>query len=101
MLAIPEDHDIYELCYIDKQQENGDALRTERMAQWAEQHLGLTASVDNNFDELKGENQAHVSLRFKNVKDMPEESNRDFQMLMKEVQVHSCNGFCMREKDKR
>ena len=101
LLAIPEDHDIYELCYIDKQQENGDALRTERMAQWAEQHLGLTASVDDNFNELKEEDQAHVSLRFKNVKDMPEESNRDFQMLMKEVQVHSCNGFCMREKDKR
>ena len=100
LLAIPADHNIYELCHSDSLQENGDALRSQRMARWAEQHLGLTASVSNDFTSLDSRNK-HVSLRYKDVKDIPESREHDFQMLMKEVQLHNCSGFCMREKDKR
>lgn len=101
LLAIPEEHNIYEQCHNDLHKENGNELRSIRLGQWAEQNLGLTACVDDNFDDMKPEEESHVSMRFLDVRDMPELSDHDFQMLMKEVQVHQCSGFCMRTKDTR
>ena len=101
LVAIPENHNIYELCHMDMKKKNGDALRAERLAEWAEQHLGLTASVADDFEDINGEETPHVGLCFKDVNDIPQNIEDDFQCLMKEVQVHKCSGFCMQEKDKR
>lgn len=101
LLAIPDNHDIYEHCHKDLDKENAKELRAIKLAQWAKDHLGLTASVNDGFEALHPQNNSHVAMRFKDVKDIPEMNEEDFQMLLKEVQVHTCNGFCMREKDKR
>lgn len=100
LLAIPEDHDIYELCHLDLKQEDGEELRTSRMADWAERNLGLTASVGECFDDLNPDEESHVAMRFKDVQDMADLNEHDFQMLLKEVQVHACSGFCLRAKTK-
>lgn len=101
LLAIPDNHDIYELCHADLQYENGEHMRTTRLARWAEQNLGLTASVGDNFDDLNTDEESHVAMRFTDVHDMEDTNDYDFQMLMKEVQVHLCSGFCMRTKNER
>lgn len=97
LLAIPEDHSIYELCHLDLQQPNGAELRAARLADWAATTLGLTASVTEGFDELKiDRTNTPVRVRFKDISDSEETRNNDFQGLMNHVQVHACSGFCMR-----
>jgi hypothetical protein len=96
LLAIPRCHGIYRLCHLDRKQPDGDKKREERLARWAEQHFGLTASVKEGFDELDAESDPPVCLRFTDVCLTPEDSDEDFQRLMKQVQIHECSGFCMR-----
>ena len=109
LLAIPEDHSIYQLCHLDLKQANGQEKRAQRMAAWADEYLGLTASVDEDFENPGMENLASdvdspVSMRFTDVCDLPngpDACNIDFQRLMKATQTHTCSGFCMRAKSTR
>jgi hypothetical protein len=99
LLAIPDNHAINELCYLDsKDKINGEQMRAERMAKWAQDNLGLTASVSPDFAHLKDSKLSPMSMRFTDVKDLPMSCEEDFQMLMKDVQIHNCSGFCMRCK---
>ena len=51
LLAIPNNNDIYKLCFHDLQQEDGEQKRANRLAEWAHNKFGLTASVGEGFDE--------------------------------------------------
>jgi len=107
LLAIPDNHQIYELCYADYQLPNGAMRRANRLSQWAQENLGLTASVPDPeyFDNIEVDNSnSPCGIRFKDVKES--ERELDLQYLMKHVQEHQCSGFCMRDnkgetKDKR
>jgi hypothetical protein len=101
LLAIPDDHSIYEYCHLDLQQANGSEKRAQRMSEWAKEYLGLTATVSNDFNELEATDPSPVSVRFTEIEDLPEMRDEDFQKLLKAVQIHECSGFCMRTKKKR
>ena len=99
LLAIPEDQSIYELAYNDTKEPNGKTKRAERMAAWAEAKFGLTATVDDGFDDIAidGTNTP-TRNRFKDLPADIETSRLDRQKLMKAVQCHKCSKFCLREK---
>ena len=101
LIAIPDDHSIYEYCHLDLQQPEGDQKRAERMSDWAREYLGLTATVNDDFDKLDVSDPSPVSVRFTDVNDLPGLRDEDFQKLMKAVQVHECSCFCMRTKNQR
>jgi len=100
LLAIPEDQSIYELCYNDTKEPNGKAKRAERiMTAWAREKFGLTASVDDGFDDIEIEKNNSPTLKhFKDVPPKEDARRLDGQRLMKAVQCHICSGFCMRDK---
>jgi len=98
LLAIPDNHKIYELCHMDLKQKNGFFLRAQRLSAWASEKFGLTASVADpvEFDSLNINNQnSPCRIRFSEVSKEMVES--DFEQLMNHVQVHDCSGFCLRE----
>jgi len=114
LLAIPNDHDIYTLCHSDSKKPNGEQLRAERLANWAEEKFGMTASVDAEFDtrcvgaELEPKRckckvkpctgmRNPVTLRFSDIKDDDASLDIDGQALMQYCQGHDCSKFCMRE----
>ena len=87
LLAIPEEHSIYELCHLDLQLPNGSELRAVRLAEWAEKSLGLTANVSEDFDDLKiDRTNTPVRLRFKDISQTEESREEDFQQMMNHVQ---------------
>lgn len=98
LLAIPENHDIFEQCYHDLQQPDGEQLRADRLAEWAEQTFGLTASVDSEFDNRNPPGSpSPASIRFSEVPDNDEDIMEDALNLMQYCEVHSCSRFCMRD----
>jgi hypothetical protein len=100
LLAIPEDQTIYELCYNDTKELNGKAKRAERMAAWAKAKFGLTASVDDGFDDIEISTKDSPTLkRFKDLPVDDETRRHDCQRLMKAVQCHVCSGFCLRDRN--
>ena len=100
LLAITKDKSIQQLCYSDLKEKNGAALRDKRLSDWASKRFGLTATVDNQFDDrLKDNRKSPCSIRFKDVSSIDIEN--DFMDLMKACQVHECSGFCMRSKCKK
>ena len=97
LLAIPENHDIFELCHYDLQQPNGDAIRAKRLAEWAETTFGLTASVDDDFDNRNPKGTlSPVSIRFSDIQDNDEAIMNDTYNLMHYCELHDCSQFCMR-----
>jgi Helitron helicase-like domain at N-terminus len=118
LLAIPNNHDIYRLCHIDLNEENGDKKRAERLANWCETKFGLTACVAEDFDSLcmgcngnpQGEYQncckcspeqcieiVPPAIRFCELEDDEATRNTDAQRLMKYCQEHQCSKYCMRQ----
>jgi Helitron helicase-like domain at N-terminus len=51
LLAIRKDQNIFKLCHGDLKGPGGKEKRDLRLAQWASQQFGLTASVDDGFQE--------------------------------------------------
>lgn len=101
LLAITEDQSIYKLAYLDKQDKiDGDEKRTERIAKWAKERIGLTAWVSDDFDDIEYDPATRVnapmSMRFRDVPSDERSMTRDFEHLLRYVQYHECNGFCMR-----
>lgn len=101
LLAIPDNHRIFELCHLDMQdKENGPRIRNQRLQEWAMNNLGLTASVrdPDEFDNLKVDNSnSPCKHSFTDVSATKKTMETDFTELMKHVQEHKCSGFCMRE----
>jgi hypothetical protein len=96
LLAIPNNHDISELCHSDMKQENGNQLRANRLAAWAETKFGLTASVDDGFDDREKPLIPPVSIRFSDLGDDDDRIHEDGQQLLHYCELHQCSGFCLR-----
>ena len=94
LLAIPADHDIFTCCHKLSQEGND---RAQTLSNWAFESFGLTASVDNDFEELNaGEFDNPVTLRFTDLSDDEETKRQDLQRLMKGCEMHTCSKFCLR-----
>lgn len=72
------------------------------MARWAKETFGLTASVDDNFDQRNVTKESNpVMIRFTDVGEDENAIHEDGQDLLKFCQFHDCNGFCLRVDRKR
>ena len=91
LLAISRDNDIYKLCHNDMKYNNGEERRARRLAEWAENKFGLTASVSPNFDSVKCE--VHPS----SIPYSQSDPSSDADALLKSCQEHHCSGYCMRK----
>ena len=97
LLAITKDQTIQQLCHEDLKLKHGKVHRDQRLARWAKEKFGLTASVDEKFDSRqKPASESPCSVRFTNIAD--EDMEDDEMDLMNFCQVHKCNGFCLRSK---
>ena len=76
-----------------------EAKRAQRLSKWASEKCGLTASVVDGFDNLTVDRDntpckhRYSEVDFEKIED-------DTQLLMKAVQTHDCNGFCLRADSK-
>jgi hypothetical protein len=97
LLAIPEDQSIYHLCHEDMKQPNGKEIRARRMAEWAKDKFGLTASVEEGYDDIHIDKKTSPTcLRFQDIPTDKESTNTDTQCLLRYVQHHICSNFCLR-----
>ena len=100
LLAIAEDQEIYQIAHDVKKKGSKDDPHTQAtvFADWASKKFGLTASVQEGFDDIdldKGE--MPTSVRFMDLEKKSEIYREDIQRLLKAVQCHICSGFCMRD----
>ena len=95
LLAISDHLEVYEKCHADmKDPVNGEAKRTQRLSKWAFEKYGLTASVMDGFDKLSVDREnTPCKHRYSEVE--LENLEADTELLMKAVQTHDCNGFCL------
>ena len=99
LLAISDEQEIYKLAHdVSRHGErNSHTTRATIFAEWAEKKFGLTASVEDGFDDIDFENNTMpTSLRLMDLEDKEEVYSQDIQHLLKAVQYHNCSGFCMR-----
>ena len=105
LLAIPDKQTFTELCNAQScnSSEGGVDPRAEALAKWAEARFGLTASVENGFDDLDvDKTNTPVRIRFSDVENNRKARVEDCQKLMKYCQEHECSEFCLkRANDKR
>ena len=66
LLAVPDNHDIFEQCYIDMESDPSGATRARRLSAWASRSCGLTASVDPGF-EIIDTNPEPSSMRLSDI----------------------------------
>ena len=70
MLAISDDQSIYDLCHIELEKENGEDIRAQHLSEWAHKKFGLTASVDEDFDDINETTEpSSVQIRFMDIPD--------------------------------
>jgi len=100
LLAISDHLEVYEKCHSDmKDTVHGEAKRVQRLSKWASEKYGLTASVVDGFNNLTVDRENKpCKYRYSEV-DL-ENIEEDTQLLMKAVQTHDCNGFCLRADSK-
>ena len=97
LLAIANHNSIHEFCH-DQLKANDPELRAEMLGEWAEKQLGLTASVDQEFESMSiDKNNTPCSVRYTNVADDPEAQKKDLYGILKYCQTHKCSEFCLRE----
>ena len=97
MLAISDDQTIYDMCHIELQRENGEDIRAQHLSEWARKKFGLTASVDEDFDDIDETTEpSSVQIRFMDIPDDKESIRIDGQRLLKQCQMHQCSAYCMR-----
>ena len=102
LLAIPDDHSVYEAACRVSKQENGEAKRAKLMADWAESKFGMTASIHPGTEARNDEQKTNpTTIRFLDLSDDPECVFNDGQRLLNEVEIHECSGFCMRQINKK
>lgn len=96
LLAIIKDKTVLRLLHHDKQ--ISTEKRDERLADWAEKTLGLTASMDETLpqpDILPSESPC--TIRFRDVIQSEAAIRKDSQQLMQFCQMHNCSlGFCLK-----
>ena len=74
-------------------------MQDNRLAEWAFLHFGLTATVDDGFDQLNIEpKDSPCSSLLSDHISSPQLLHKDQQRLMKYCQVHECNSFCLRKR---
>ena len=81
-------------------------MRTQRLAKWAEESFGLTASVGDNFDDKftdykdipRGEKHINnpVTMRFSDIATSESEQDNDGEALLHFCELHDCSKFCLR-----
>ena len=100
LLAIPHDHSPYTTAYNLSQSEDGESKRAMFLADWAQQQFGLTASIDK---EIASDDNttSQTTIRFTDLGNDDDVIYRDGQCLLKEVEMHECSRFCMREINKK
>jgi Helitron helicase-like domain at N-terminus len=106
LLAIRIDQNIFRLCYEDLQTADGKVKRDTRLAVWAAEQFGLTASVGTDFHARSTlPRDSPCSIRLSDIVASTDLSDaitnvlyNDQQNLIKFCQVHDCNGFCLRHK---
>ena len=99
MLAIARDQSICQLAHEAKKSDgrNGSTTRAQLLQEWASAKFGLTAKVEEGFDEIDiNSENSPTRIRFLDIENDPTAVKKDEQRLMKAVQCHQCNGFCMR-----
>lgn len=103
LLGVIKDQAILQLCHDDLKDTNGKEKRANRIANWAKDNFGLTASVNDGFDNIQqNPSNSPCSIRFSDLQTDSLDSTsalNDQQKLMKYCQVHECNGFCMRKRN--
>jgi len=102
LLAIPNDQSIYKEAYQkgkeEKDQQSKQRKRAEVLGKWAEQKFGLTASVDNTFEEIDMDRKSSpVLMKFEDITKNKMCTNLDKQKCLKHCQTHYCSSFCLRE----
>jgi hypothetical protein len=98
LLAIPEDHDVFEECYHLLKEDNGDIKRAEHLADWASKQFGLTACVDDGFDaKVSTDTINSIKLRFSDIGDDDDQVRNDIQDLLHTSSQHQCSDFCMKK----
>ena len=99
LLAIADDQDIYKLAHDVSRHSEDSSSNTKGsiFAEWAEKKIGLTASVDDGFNDLElNKENMPTTVRFMDLENNEEIHRQDIQNLMKAVQYHNCSGFCMK-----
>jgi hypothetical protein len=99
LIAISSDNDVlYDAAHHAYKMDDGEKLRAEILAQWAEGRFGLTATVSDEFDNIDVEEGIHpCTMRFHDVSHTTETTQHDCERLKKAVMMHNCSQFCMRE----
>lgn len=98
-LAVRRHQNILKICYDMLKETNGNTNRDKYLAEWAHQHFGLTANVQDGFDQLQiSTNNSPCTIRLLDIPNEPMSIQEDAQKLLKFCQVHECNGFCLRKK---
>ena len=105
LLAIPNDQSIYKQAFDEgkkqSNQEKRQQKRAEIIGKWAETKFGLTASVDNGFDDINIDlDKSPVLMRFTDVQKQKSDVQKDKQRCLKYCQNHICSAFCLRENKK-
>ena len=102
LLAIPDDQEIYKQAQQAHRREDNGLSRASILSQWARENFGLTASVEPGFDNLNvTKEQCPTTIRFVDLGDDESAIKEDQQRLLKAVQCHTCNGFCLKNGKKR
>lgn len=104
LLAISDDQDIYSIVHEANRNSAPDdnEAKAKLLAEWAEQKIGLTACVNPGFDDIELDNETQpTTIRFMDLQDDDSLHVKDDQMLKRAVQIHNCNGFCMRPNKRK
>lgn len=97
LLAIPDNHDIFEECHLLLREPDGEQKRADHLANWARENFGLTACVKDDFDTRNIKDSQHsVEIRFSDVNSTEFDIDEDAQQLLHMCQQHKCSDFCMR-----
>ena len=100
LLAVSNHMEVYEGCYQDLQDpSDGEEKRALRLAKWASTRYGMTASVGDGFEGIEITRESSPCGK-RHCEIPPEKTEDDTQNLMKAVQIHNCNGFCLRADGK-
>ena len=102
LLAITEDHTMYKYAHLLHEQggEKGEKDRADFLAKWADKTFGLTASVGDGYDEREvTKEDTPVRIRFADLRNDDDAIYEDGQDLLKFVQHHKCDGFCLRKDE--
>lgn len=102
LLAISQDQDVVgELSYHLLKKE-GEEARTELLADYARRRFGLTACVEESFENIDENNiqENPVAIRFTHLGENKQLHLKDVEKLKHFCQLHNCSDFCMRKAKK-